>query len=189
MRKRNKKGEIFRTILSVVAAIGFLGAALVVPNALIAFDKFGLLPNTSKSQRAYYARSIFSKLLKEGLIKLESGPGHTKRARLTKRGAMNLARYDFARMTVTKKTWDGKWRVIVFDIPEQQKRKRETLRGVLRGAGFCFLQRSVWVTPYPCEEMVVLLKAAFALGNSVRCMTVEHIENDKYLRRRFNLAK
>jgi phenylacetic acid degradation operon negative regulatory protein len=43
--------------------------------------------------------------------------------------------------------WDGKWRMVMFDLPKEEERLRTRLRRALRENGFGLLQRSVWVTP------------------------------------------
>lgn len=42
--------------------------------------------------------------------------------------------------------WDGVWRVVVFDIPEQNKKIRSVLRETLRVLEFKPLQKSVWIS-------------------------------------------
>ena len=44
--------------------------------------------------------------------------------------------------------WDGKWRVVFFDIPEAQRKIRDDLRSELRRLGFGLWQRSAWITPF-----------------------------------------
>ncbi len=53
------------------------------------------------------------------------------------------------------------WRIVLFDIPEDAKIKREVLRGKLKELGFTMIQRSVWVIPYPCEDDINMLKNFF----------------------------
>ena len=48
--------------------------------------------------------------------------------------------------------WDRKWRVVIFDIPQELHKKRNSLRNRLKCLGFYMLQKSVFVLPYPCEE-------------------------------------
>ncbi|OGF62017.1 hypothetical protein A2926_01490 [Candidatus Giovannonibacteria bacterium RIFCSPLOWO2_01_FULL_44_40] len=50
------------------------------------------------------------------------------------------------------KQWDGKWRIIIFDIPEKLRGKRDLLRRELVGFGFKQLQESVWAYPYPLPQ-------------------------------------
>lgn len=42
--------------------------------------------------------------------------------------------------------WDGKWRIVVFDIPEKKRVVRDILRGRLKLWGFTNWQKSVWAT-------------------------------------------
>lgn len=42
--------------------------------------------------------------------------------------------------------WDGKWRVVIFDIPEQKRLVRDLLRRNLKKWGFKPLQKSVWIS-------------------------------------------
>lgn len=44
------------------------------------------------------------------------------------------------------KDWDGKWRIIIFDIPEKQRKIRRILRGKLKEWRFVAWQKSVWAT-------------------------------------------
>lgn len=46
----------------------------------------------------------------------------------------------------TETSWDGKWRVVIFDIPEQKRRIRDMFRRKLKHWGFQNWQQSVWVT-------------------------------------------
>ena len=45
------------------------------------------------------------------------------------------------------RTWDGKWRLILFDVPLGRDTQRNRLRRYLRNKGFGYLQNSVWITP------------------------------------------
>lgn len=51
-----------------------------------------------------------------------------------------------------KKGWDGKWRVIFFDIPEDLREVRDDLRSELRKLGFGLWQRSAWLTPFDITQ-------------------------------------
>lgn len=53
--------------------------------------------------------------------------------------------YPISRLTY--RGWDGKWRVVTFDINEERKKLREYLRTKLVSLGFGRLQESVYITP------------------------------------------
>jgi len=48
--------------------------------------------------------------------------------------------------------WDGRWRLVLFDVPTTQNAYRDRLRYYLRNKGFGCLQKSMWVTPDPLKE-------------------------------------
>lgn len=71
--------------------------------------------------------------------------------RLTNQGCKRLIR-DFPLLALRKKKWDGKWRVVVFDIPEKERRLRAYLRQKLLELGFGMMQESVWISPLDVAE-------------------------------------
>src|SRR6266545_239985 len=56
-----------------------------------------------------------------------------------------------------RRRWDGRWRLIAFDVPEARRTVRNKLRRYLRERGFGFLQNSVWITPDPVTELRAVL--------------------------------
>lgn len=46
-----------------------------------------------------------------------------------------------------QRTWDGKWRILIFDLPKSQNALRHRLWRFLRTSRFGYLQNSVWITP------------------------------------------
>src|SRR3989344_2704281 len=85
------------------------------------------------------------------------------------------------------KKWDGRWRVVIFDVWERRRNIRNKLRSMLEKAGFLRLQDSVWIYPYDCEELVAFLRADLKLGNGVLYIIAEGIENDAKYRIHFDL--
>ena len=53
--------------------------------------------------------------------------------------------------------WDGRWRLVLFDVPIGQNARRERLRRSLRQLAFGYLQNSAWITPDPLEQISVSL--------------------------------
>jgi phenylacetic acid degradation operon negative regulatory protein len=75
--------------------------------------------------------------------------------------------------------WDGRWRLVLFDVPTRLNTRRERLRRYLRLRAFGCLQGSVWITPDPVHgereilaggqvnvESLLLLEARPAAGES-----------------------
>ncbi|TSD05091.1 MAG: phenylacetic acid degradation operon negative regulatory protein [Parcubacteria group bacterium Greene0714_7] len=182
------KGKIRRTkvnsaIINAVALTGTLAVASVAPNVLGALGKMKFL-----NQRRYQVKESFSRMIREGYIVLEKRNG-TSYASLTPKGERFAMLVHEGALTPKKpKQWDGKWRVLVFDIEEKRRGLRDKMRMALINLGFVRLQNSVWAYPYDCEDLIILIKADLKMGQEVLYIIADTIENDGALRRRFGLS-
>lgn len=184
---RQKYLKISKTILAVVALAGIITIAMVTPNALQVLKIFND-KGRRKNDYRYYVKIVLGRLFKRKLVKFER-KGDKTFVRLTEKGKIELLKYQLGDLSINKqKKWDGKWRIIIFDIKEFKRNLRDTLRKELVNLGFMRLQNSVWVCPYECEEITILLKSSLRLGKEVLYMTVENIENDRWLKKEFNLT-
>lgn len=107
---------------------------------------------------------------------------------LTEKGKWRALNYKLENLRTKKEKWDGKWRMVAFDIPEKYKRGRDALRQKLKKIGFCELQKSVLITPYDCEEEIKVLVDFFELGKYVRFGVLESVDNEKYFKEFFKLS-
>jgi len=71
--------------------------------------------------------------------------------KLTQKGLLRLLS-KFPQIKFHNRTWDGLWRVVIYDIEETSRTLRNLLRSKLRQLGFNLVQRSVWFSPYPIEN-------------------------------------
>ena len=83
------------------------------------------------------------------------------------------------------KRWDGKWRLVLFDIPEKNRLFRDILREHLRNLKFLKLQHSVFVSPYPFEKPIQELVSLYSASPYVRIVTATNIDNEPALRKHF----
>ena len=79
---------------------------------------------------------------------VESPDGMNRVHRLTKKGCLCAMGGAFPPERWDR-GWDGKWRMVVFDLPEDRRGLRNELRKQLRAARFGGLQGSVWISPDP----------------------------------------
>ncbi len=181
-QKRTKRKNLEELLLRSISIAGVLSVGLVAPNVIMAMDKLGLIPNMRQKE---YIASSASRLTKKGFVEYD-GHGYS----LTKKGTDRLLYWEASGFNIKKPTkWDKKWRVIIFDIPERKKKSRERIRWIFNRAGLVRLQDSVWVYPYDCEDVVTILKTELGIGKQVLYMLVDEIENDKRLRKAFNLLQ
>lgn len=124
------------------------------------------------------AELISFKELSDGEIKIE----------LTSRGRKRALQYKLETLKIKKpRTWDRKWRIIVFDIPEREKKARDSFRQSLRAMGCLQIQKSVWIHPFPCEDEIEFVAQLFGVGQYFFLATAK-INHDKTLRDWFNLT-
>jgi len=185
-KKRTHKANLQKAILSTIFAVGGLSIALMAPKMTKVLTKFE--PSFMKSKyRKYSFNKSLAKLKNTGLIVFEK----TKKgnfARLTSKGETKLRQLELNDYQIKKpKRWDGKWRILAFDIKEERKSVRNKIRHTLRQIGFIRLQDSVWIYPYDCEDLIMLLKADFKIGKDLIYIIADSIENDKNLCKSFNL--
>lgn len=107
---------------------------------------------------------------------------------LTDKGKTKAITYRFDEIRVKSKDWDGKWRIVVFDIPEKLRRGRDALRNKLKEFGFYELQKSVFVFPYQCEDEIDFIIEFFNLRRYTRMGLLEKIDNDLHLKKIFKLV-
>ncbi len=120
------------------------------------------------------ARTILWRLEKRGLVKKKE-----RKYELTARG-LNIVKI-FREGKQPEEIWDGKWRIVMFDIPEKKRENRNWLRWQLLSFDYKQLQKSVFIGKQPLEEDFyeeILLRK---LDQCVRLMTVGEVDDDEFL--------
>lgn len=93
------------------------------------------------------------------------------------------------RTSLLATTWDGKWRVVAFDIPENIQSLRYHIRAILKRAGFIKLQHSVWIFPHECREISELIKSDERVKKYVLYGVLEQIDDSERLEQLFFSGK
>lgn len=185
-RTDRRKRNIQQAVLGVVATAGLLAVATVVPNVFQALPK---LMGKDRYRLTFGAERAITRLAIKKYIRFVERDGR-KYVEITDAGRRELAlaqaRADRSAMT-RRKRWDKRYRLVIFDIPQERKAVRDHLRRLMSDFGFLRIQNSVWLSPYECEELVILAKAKLKLGKDVLYVVVESIENDTWIREHFHL--
>ncbi|PIU78275.1 MAG: hypothetical protein COZ28_01740 [Candidatus Moranbacteria bacterium CG_4_10_14_3_um_filter_44_15] len=79
----------------------------------------------------------------------------------------------------------GKWRLVLFDIPEKNRLFRDILRGHLQTLKFLKLQYSVFISPHPFEKPILELISLYSAQPYVRVVTATNIDNETVIKRHF----
>ncbi len=183
VKNKIRISRVQKIILKTVYSVGFLGVALLAPNALQMFKKLGIEPKGKMfSENSLY--NSRKNLIKKGLVKY-SKDGFLS---LTSLGEETMKIIDIADYKLEKpKRWDKKWRILIFDVREDKRWLRDKVREILNKIGFVKLQNSVWVYPYDCEDLINMVKTNFKIGREVLYIIADKVENDRILREHFKL--
>jgi len=128
-------------------------------------------------------------LYKSKLISTKSNKDGMQTIMLTEKGKRWALTYKIETMHILiPKKWDKKWRIVMFDIPERLKKTRDVFRIHLRSMGFLELQRSVFIHPYPCIDEIEYVVEHYNIGKHVRFIVADSIDNEQYLKRRFDIV-
>lgn len=90
-------------------------------------------------------------------------------------------------LSLKAQKWDGKWRLVIYDISKFKKGQQEKFRRTLKSVNFLQLQKSVYLTPYPCEEQISYLREYFDIGSDVIYVRADIIENEEFYRQYFGI--
>lgn len=188
-KKRKERFEQIFEILKLVATGAVVLSSFAAPNMARLIP--GLLPDEFR-RRKYLpkpgdvSRALF-KLKSQGLVQLARTPNGSA-LKLTSDGQELYDRLFLRNYKISKpRRWDKKWRIVIFDIQEENKGIRDLIRKRLKSLGFILLQDSVWLYPYDCEEVIELLKTAHRVRHDVHYLLVEKMAQDRKFRRYFNL--
>ena len=142
--------EASDTTIEILYPYGYSGTALM--RKLLSRNWRGRSPS-----RASFS-SILTKMRKQGLV-VRGGSRHDPKWNITHAGRRTLVEYRIKadameeRMPLFSKSKDdGITRIVTFDIPERERKKRDILRDCLREVGFRQLQKSVWIGTAPIPE-------------------------------------
>jgi len=174
--KSKPKNPIIEEILSILAGIGeMIPEPFETPYAYI--RRTGHL-----SRKRYYDAAY--RLKKRGLVEISN----KKNERFIKLTAEGQLAFLLSKAKIKEpQTWDGKWRIVMFDIPESAHEKRDQIRYLLKKMGFKKLQASVFVSPHPLNYSAVdFLKRSKLIGY-IRILRVEQIDDDSELKKIFKV--
>lgn len=125
--------------------------------------------------------NAIARMKKEGFIE-EQYRKKQKRFLITEKGRLKILG-----LNQKVKDWDGKWRIVIFDIPEEKHDLRDFFRAKLQDMGYRFLQESVWICPYNIADKVEDLIELCHVGKYIHYLVVEELDNNNVLMKLFNL--
>lgn len=125
--------------------------------------------------------------LKQRQLVREYFRGKEKYIELTNEGRKKLLRLlvadEFSKFMPLKKgqSWDKKWYMVAFDIPEKYRDGRDILRSTLKRLGFAALQKSLFVSPFDHRAEIEVVKDIYHIKPYVISIMADDIEGAAHL--------
>ena len=167
MKNNTKKPNIQKDILKLLAE-----------RPAISIDSI----KKSKDTKTSYAiaRSV-KNLVESGLAEIHNSENQ-KFLKITKKGRnkLNCIKLEGEDALVST-AWDGFWRIIILDISEERKNEREALRYLLKKANFVCIKNTVWISPFPYENLFTNIKKDLGLSTELMIIVTDKLDPETNL--------
>lgn len=136
------------------------------------------IKETTDKKDLYTINRSIKSLIESGCVeKLRSD--NKEYLRLTKKGkskshSLCITNTD----SLVSQNWDGFWRIIILDLPEERKSERESLRYLLKKAGFVCVKNTVWISPHPFEQLFMNIKKDLDLTTEIMIIVTKFIDEE-----------
>lgn len=185
MKRKGSRGDLLLRILTTVGNAARAQArhpSRSTKSFYAMLREFRELQDLSDRQLRNAARHALS--LKYVVIK----KGRVSGVDIAPEGRKYLGRRSMLTLTLKEtKEWDGLWRIVLFDIPNAQKGRRDTFAAILKRAGFVHLQKSVFISPRPYEAEIRSVAEFLEIAEFVDVVIAKTISREEDFRKSFDL--
>ena len=186
MPLRTKNSLIIDEFLRLCMLGGVGVTALVAPNAIGALER-PLAKLVKHLDRSVDQRQLAYYMKRTNIVEVVEQPDGSYTINLTGKGEQRGRKVLFEKMEIPQPArWDGRWRMVVFDVPEKHRNARFALTEKLKELGFFMMQKSLWVHPFPCLEQIAVIKHVYPeVAHYVVLLETDTIDQHNWLVKRF----
>lgn len=180
-----------KNVLILLGAGTFLAAAIIMPGLPLALKPF-LDEKRRREQEEWKKfnlwrlKQVLKRMHKQKLIEIIE-ENSIQVVKISENGQKKLLKFNIDDMELKEKSWDGRWRIIIYDIFSKKRRERELFRRTLKRLKFLQLQKSVYLTPFECRNEIEYLRQVCNIDKEVLILMVSGLENEKAYKEYFGL--
>ena len=188
---KNLKGIRLGKNQKKIAILLLGGVALSLSNSpKKSFEILGEICEEWKNFDERFLKRSIKSLYESKVIKEKINDDGTVTLVLSDDGKKRAITYNIDNIKIKKpKRWDGKWRFILFDVPENKKIIRNALRFHLKNIGFYEFQKSVFVYPYDCKNEIDYVVEFYEAREFTRFIVSDFVDNELHLKDFFDLVE
>lgn len=194
-KKLEKVDPKAKDVLVLLGAGTFLAASIVMPGLPIIAGKILKVYNRQKWEEdkkkwdkynLWRLRQMVKRMQNAKYIEVKEEKG-VPVVKITEKGKRKLLSYEVEKMQLDESKWDGKWRLIVYDVQTGKRINSEMFRKALNRLNLLKLQKSVYLTPFKCEDEIEFLRQYYDIGEEVLILKVGTLENEIAYRNYFSI--
>ncbi|TSD02480.1 MAG: phenylacetic acid degradation operon negative regulatory protein [Parcubacteria group bacterium Athens0714_24] len=190
IKENSKAKTTLNATLALIATGGILTFGVAFPNVLGIIEKIRQRQKRESYEEYRKIWYTFNKLKQKHNLEFLKEEEDCLIYTVTENGKKKIKKFILDELKISvPKNWDGNWRLVIFDIPENQRKIRDSLRNKLEDLNFYQCQKSVWVHPFPCIEEIEFLKDFFNIKPLVKIFLVKEMTDEKVLYYFKNLLK
>src|SRR3989338_1452058 len=184
-----------KEVLALLGAGTFLAVSIIFPGFPMAAKPFiDIVKEAGRNKRQkewerfnlWRLRQVIKRMQNSKLVEVKEEKG-VPIIKITHKGKQKLLRYKIDEMVLDESNWDSKWRLVIYDVQTGKRANSEMFRIMLNKLRFLKLQKSVYLTPFKCEDEIEYLRLLFEIGNEVQILKVGSLENEAAYRRYFGI--
>src|SRR3989344_3100838 len=161
-----------KIVLAIVAIGGIVVLAGMAPNIFAVAKLF----DRSKKLKAQQIKYAYYNLKRDGFLKTGKNRSGETELILTDKGRARVLDFDIDLIEIKKPwRWDGKWRVLTYDIPVRFRKAREAFRLKISELGLAPMQKSVWIYPYDCLDEIMFVANYFGVEKFIDFLEVDRL--------------
>lgn len=177
---RAEKVPLGKKIIDFVIAGGIVSLASIVTDLCY-------MSTRDKSIYGWRVKRSLNNLERNDLVRIKEVNGE-EYLEITDKGKLLKRQSDLDKISISEPLkWDDKWRVVIFDIPEEFLSARHNFRKKLKELGFVYVQKSVFVHPYRCEEEILETTKILDIEPYVQVLEAKFLSSDSVLKSQFGL--
>lgn len=189
--RREEQNKKYEKVKDVLLFIAFFGTCVFAPKTTEIFRPL-IKHNDYYSWKKFnlgYLKWNLARLAKAKIIEVD-GDKEEKTITITDKGKRKILKYALEDLEVPQtKKWDGKWRIVLYDINAKKRRTAQLIRENLLRLGFIQWQESVYLFPYYCVKQIELLRNYYQLDKEIKLVTACSIEDEEPYKEYFGLNK
>ena len=178
MGRNDSTSRVIDEVIKFSVTTAAVGGIIALPGLALGLEKplAALFNHLDKRSRERELRRVLYYMKEQNYLSGDYLHG----LQLTDKAKQRLKQRSAYEITPAE-TWDKRWRVIIYDIPEKHKTSRDKLTHFLRLSGCYQLQRSTCITPFACRDVIETICARLHVDEYISYFEALNLDNEHAL--------